>query len=269
MMNMNRINVFLMGGTKESIEVIKYLKKYFNTYILTTTTTEYGAKLAIEGGSDETIAKPLPKDELIKILNGNINFNLFIDATHPFASHVTQTAINVSEICKIPYIRFERYVSNLDEIDKTNIHTVKSFKDAGKLVKNNFSKDNILHFAGANTMEAIVKHTTPEKFYPRILKIESSIEKCEKLDIPKDNIIPMTGTSTIEENIKLIEQFKAGLIITKESGDIGGVNAKLKAANKKNISVIMIKRPEIKILDEKTIVHNLKQLDEKIKEILF
>ena len=269
MITMNRINVFLMGGTKESIEVIKYLKNNFNTYILTTTTTEHGAKLAIEGGSDETIAKPLPKNDLIEILNGNTDFNLFIDATHPFASHVTQTAIKVSKICKIPYIRFERYASKLDGIDKTNIYIVKSFQDAGKLVENNFSADNILHFAGANTMEAIVKHTTPEKFYPRILEIESSIEKCEKLAIPKDNIIPMTGTSTIEENIKLIDKFKAGLIITKESGDIGGVYAKLKAANKRNIPVIMIQRPEIETLDKKTIVHNLEQLNEKIKEILF
>lgn len=266
---MNHINVFLMGGTKESVEVIKYLKNNFNTYILTTTTTEYGAKLAIEGGSDDTIARPLPKKDLIEILNGNTDFNIFIDATHPFASHVTQTAIEVSKICKLPYIRFERYASKLDEIDKTNIYAVKSFEDAGRLVEKNFSEDTILHFAGANTMEAIVKHTTPEKFYPRILEVESSIEKCEKLAIPKGNIIPMTGTSTVEENLKLIDQLEAGLIITKESGDIGGVDAKLKAANKRNIPVIMIQRPEIKTLDEKTVVHDIEQLDKKIKEILF
>lgn len=258
-----------MGGTKESIEVIRYLKDNFNTYILTTTTTEYGERLAIEGGSDSTIAKPLPKNDLIEILNGETDFDLFIDATHPFASHVTKTAIEVSKICKLPYIRFERYTSNLNDFDKSQLYAVKSFEDAGKLIEKKFNEVNVLHFAGANTMESIVKYISPEKFYPRILEVESSFEKCEKLAIPKDNIIPMKGTSTVDENLELIDQLNAGVIITKESGDIGGVDAKLKAANERKLPVIMIERPEIETLDKKTVVNNLEQLDEKIKTILF
>ncbi|MCF0225735.1 MAG: precorrin-6A reductase [Methanobrevibacter sp.] len=266
---MKKINVFLMGGTKESIEVIKHLKKNYNSHILTTTTTEYGGKLAKEGGSDSTISKPLPKDDLLEVLNGKTDFDLYIDATHPFASHVTKTAIEVSKICEIPYIRFERYASNLDNYDKTNIHTVKSFEDAGKLIEKKFNQVNVLHFAGANTMKDLVKFVSVEKFYPRILEVESSFKKCEKLAIPKENIIPMKGTSTVEENLELIDKLNAGLIITKESGEIGGVDAKIKAANIKNIPIILIQRPEIKELDKKTIVHNLNELDEKIKEYLF
>lgn len=266
---MTSINVFLMGGTRESIEIIRHLKDNYNAHVLTTTTTEYGERLAIEGGSDSTIARPLPKDELIEILNGTTDFDLFVDATHPFASHVTQTAIEVSKICKLPYIRFERYTSNLEEFDKTQLHAVKSFEDAGKLIEKKFNDANVLHFAGANTMEKIVKYVSPENFYPRILEVESSFEKCEKLNIPKENIIPMKGTSTINENLELIDRLDAGVIITKESGDIGGVDAKLKAANEKNVPVILIQRPEIKTLDEKTVVHNMNQLDSKIKKILF
>lgn len=118
-------------------------------------------------------------------------------------------------------------------------------------------------------MGDIVKYTTPEKFYPRILEVENSFKKCKSLAIPKKNIIPMKGTSTIEENLKIIDELNAGVIITKESGDIGGVDAKLKAANERNIPVIMIERPEIKTLDKKTVVHNLEELDNKIKKILF
>ena len=92
---MKKLNVFLMGGTKESIEIIKFIKNNFNSYILTTTTTEYGSKLAIDGGSDATIAKPLPKDEIINILNGKTNFDIFIDATHPFASQFVKYHIFV------------------------------------------------------------------------------------------------------------------------------------------------------------------------------
>lgn len=269
MIKMKQINVFLMGGTRESIEVIRHLKDSFNAHILTTTTTEYGERLAVEAGSDSTIARPLPKDDLIKILKGDSDFDIYIDATHPFASHVTQTAIEVSKICEIPYIRFERPTSKLEEFDEMQLHAVKSFEDAGKLIEKKFNQGNVLHFAGANTVETIAKYASPENIYPRILEVESSIEKCERLSIPKENIIPMKGTSTVEENLELIDRLGADVIVTKESGDIGGVDAKLKAASERKVPVIMIQRPEIEALDEKAIVHNLEELDSKIKEILF
>lgn len=260
---MEKLNIFLMGGTKESTEIIKFIKNNFNSFILTTTTTEYGSRLAIESGSDETIARPLPKEDIINILN-KTHFDIFIDATHPFASHVTNTAIEVSKICKIPYIRFERPISNLENIDTSHIHYVKSFEDAGKLIAKKFKQGNVLHFAGANTMEDVLKNVPVERFYPRILKVDSSIEKCKKLEIDENHIIPMNGTSTKEENIKLIEENNASVLITKESGEIGGTINKIEAANEKNISVIMIKRPKIKNLEKKNVVSNLKELEEKI-----
>lgn len=261
---MKKLNVFLMGGTKESIEIIKFIKNNFNSYILTTTTTEYGSKLAIDGGSDATIAKPLPKDEIINILNGKTNFDIFIDATHPFASHVTNTAIEVSKICKIPYIRFERPTSNFENIDDSRVIQVNSFDDAGKLIAEKYNQSNVLHFAGANTMETILKYVSLEYFYPRILEVKSSLEKCEKLGIKKDHIIPMKGTSTIEENEKLIEKTDASVIITKESGDIGGVISKIEAANSKNIDVVLITRPVIESLNKKDVVNSIEELNEKL-----
>lgn len=261
---MKKLNVFLMGGTKESIEIIKFIKNNFNSYILTTTTTEYGSKLAIDGGSDATIAKPLPKDEIINILNGKTNFDIFIDATHPFASHVTNTAIEVSKICKIPYIRFERPTSNFENIDDSRVIQVNSFDDAGKLIAEKYNQSNVLHFAGANTMETILKYVSLEYFYPRILEVKSSLEKCEKLGIKKDHIIPMKGTSTIEENENLIEKTDASVIITKESGDIGGVISKIEAANSKNIDVVLITRPVIESLNKKDVVNSIEELNERL-----
>ena len=57
-------------------------------------------------------------------------------------------------------------------------------------------------------------------------------------------------------------------MITKESGEIGGVIEKIEAANQKDISLIMIKRPIIKKLDKKDVVSNLEEFDEKIKKII-
>ncbi|MBQ9026893.1 MAG: precorrin-6A reductase [Methanobrevibacter sp.] len=263
---MKKLNIFLLGGTKDSTELIKHLKDNYDTHILTTTTTEYGSKLAIEAGSDDTIARPLLKDEIIEII-GNGDFDLLIDATHPFAEHITKTSKSVSEICNIRYIRFERPSLSFDDIDTSHIVYAKSFEDAGQIIAGQYPEGNILHFAGANTMEDVLKNVSTERFYPRILKVPKSIEKCENLGVVNDHIIEMKGAASLKENIDLIEKYDASVMITKESGEIGGVIEKIEAANQKDICLIMIKRPVIKELEKKDIVSTLEEFDKKIKEM--
>ena len=263
---MKTLNIFLLGGTKDSTEIIRHLKSNYDTHILTTTTTEYGSKLAAEAGSDETISRPLLKDEIIEIID-NSDFDLLIDATHPFAEHITQTSASVSKICKIPYIRFERPSLNFNDIDTSHIIFAKSFENAGEIISKKIPDGNVLHFAGANTMEDVLKNVSKERFYPRILMVEKSLEKCEKLGIENDHIIPMKGAASLKENIDLIEKYNASVMITKESGEIGGVIEKIESANQKDISLVMIKRPIIKELNKKDIVSNLDEFDEKIETI--
>ncbi len=258
------MKILLLGGTKDSTDLIRHLKNNYDTYILTTTTTEYGSRLALEAGSDDTISRPLLKDEIIGIIN-NSDFDLLIDATHPFAEHITQTSASVAEICDIPYIRFERPALSFDDIDTSHIIFAESFEDAGKIISEKFPDGNVLHFAGANTMEDVLKNVSIDNFYPRILKVEKSIEKCNSLGIPPEHIIPMKGAASLEENIDLIERYDASVMITKESGEIGGVIEKIDAANMKDISLIMIMRPVIKEVKKEDIVSNLEEFDEKIK----
>ena len=257
------MKILLLGGTKDSTNIIEHVKNNYDSYILTTTTTEYGARLAHKSGSDDTIARPLLKDEIIKIIEEN-DFELLIDATHPFAEHITKTSVSIAHELKIPYIRFERPTTDFTGMDTSHIHYVKSFDEAGKLIESKFKKGNILHFAGANTMKDIVKYITVDRFYPRILKVESSLAKCEELGIDPTHIIPMTGDASLDENIDLMKKYDASAMITKESGEIGGVVEKIEAANKMNVAVIMIKRPEIKELNKNDIVSNLDELDEKL-----
>lgn len=258
------MRIFLLGGTKDSINIIEHVKSSYDAHILTTTTTEYGARLADEGGSDDTIARPLLKDEIIEIIQ-NEGYDVLIDATHPFAAHITQTSASIAHELDMPYIRFERPSTDLTDIDTSHIHYVNSFDEAGKLISEEYNEGNILHFAGANTMEEILKYVSVERFYPRILKVQSSIEKCEKLGVNSGHIIAMKGAASLDENIELIEKYDAKVMITKESGDIGGVVEKIQAANEKSVAVIMIQRPKIDELNKNDIVSNLNELDIKLK----
>ena len=260
------MRILILGGTKDSTNIIEFIKNSYDAYILTTTTTEYGARLAREGGSDDTIARPLPKDDLIEVIR-DYEIGLLIDATHPFAEHITHTAVGIADELEMPFIRFERPTTNLENVDTSRIHYVNSFDEAGKVIAEEFDKGNVLHFAGANTMADIVKYVPVERFYPRILKVASSLEKCEALKIPESHIIAMTGAATTEENVELIEKYDACAMITKESGEIGGVIEKIEAANRTDTAIMMIQRPKIEELDKNDVVTNLDELDAKLKNI--
>ena len=154
-----------------------------------------------------------------------------------------------------------------DDIDESYIVYAKSFENAGEIISQQYPQGNILHFAGANTMEDVLKNVSADRFYPRILKVPKSIEKCEKLGIREDHIIEMKGAASLKENIDLIEKYGASVMITKESGEIGGVIEKIEAANRKDIDLLMIKRPVIKELEKEDIVSTLEEFDKKIKKL--
>jgi precorrin-6A/cobalt-precorrin-6A reductase len=275
-----------MGGTKDSINIIKFLKEesdLFNIspYILTTTTTDYGGKLAKNAGSDDVIAKPLSKEEIINILStdnstknknkntnanetGN-NFDLLIDATHPFATNATSTAIEAAKIADVGYIRFER--PTLDYSKYKNVYFVDSFEEAGTLLVSDFKGKNILHLAGVNTIEKVLKFKEiPKKnFFARVLPVKSSIEKCNSMGIVGEHIIAMQGVFSKEFNEALMKEIDAQIIITKESGDTGGVPLKIEAANELGISIILVNRPKITNLEFQTVVNDLRQLKKALK----
>ncbi|KZX15193.1 precorrin-6A reductase [Methanobrevibacter cuticularis] len=307
----NRSRIFLMGGTKDSINIIKLLKEGFDNenspenssenslenssenssenspYILATTTTDYGGKIAKDAGADEVIDKPLLKEEILDILdnnpnksdnghnnnsnnnsnnNNNNNFDVFIDATHPYASNVTKTAIEASKLSNIPYIRFER--PSLEYRNNGTIYHVDSFEEAGKLIAKKWKNGNILHLAGVNTIRDVLKSVNIDNLYVRVLPVESSILKCNELGIFGEHIIAMQGIFSKEFNKSLMKELKAEVIITKESGNVGGVPAKLEAANDLKIAIIIIDRPKIDNLKDETVVQDLESLKNKLNSLI-
>lgn len=272
----NSLKIFLMGGTKDSINIIKFLKEEYTPsnsdlpYILTTTTTDYGGKLAKEAGSDELISYAMGKDEIVEILNNysdGIGFDILIDATHPFAENATSTAIEAAKIANVNYIRFERPTFDYSKYD--NIHLVDSFKEVGELLVSNFEGKNILHLAGVNTIEMIFKsNIAKENFYARVLPVISSIEKCDALGIDGEHIIAMQGVFSKEFNKELMKELNIEVILTKESGAVGGVPSKIEAAYELGIDVILVNRPKIANLDDKNTVNNLSELNKKLNSFL-
>ena len=67
----------------------------------------------------------------------------------------------------------------------------------------------------------------------------------ESLGLTPKNIIALQGPFSTELNIALYKQYRADVIVTKNSGEIGGTDTKLEAAMALGLPVVMVDRPRI------------------------
>ncbi len=258
-----------MAGTSDARKIIKSLSKG-NVSVLATATTSHGTDLAQSSGASKVLEGYFNSDQLVRVIEEN-SIQILIDATHPFASLATQNAIIASEKTGIEYVRFERPPSDLP--DSELIHKCYSFEEATRkileikkedLLEKNQVKGKILHLAGVNTLHHLTNKISPHFIVIRTLPAVYSIEKCLKLGIPHGNIVAMEGIFSPKFNRILMEEYQIEIILTKESGDSGGVMSKIKAALDLNIPVVIVMRPEIKKLQGKKVFDDLSYLCDEI-----
>ena len=67
---------------------------------------------------------------------------------------------------------------------------------------------------------------------------------CEELGMKAKNILAVQGPFSYEMNMAMIHDYKADVLITKNSGLVGGSDKKLEAAMSAGIAVIVIEKPK-------------------------
>jgi len=252
------MNVMVMAGTKDAVNIIKKLKSSGKFKVLATTTTEYGAEIAKTAGADEVLSGRLDEKGLTDLIKTG-EIEVLVDATHPFAVSATKNAIKSSEITGVKYIRFERPGENL--IDSNFIHKVFSFEEAALKVLEIAGKNSrILHLAGVSTLNHVTEMVENNRIFARVLPSPDSIQKCLDLGLKQENIIAMQGTFSKKFNKALIEEYNISVIITKESGETGGTVSKINAALDLGIDVVIVTRPEVQELKNKTVFSNINDL---------
>ncbi|MDI9437310.1 MAG: precorrin-6A reductase [Euryarchaeota archaeon] len=256
------MRIMVMAGTSDATVAIKRLKNLQDDiYILATAVTSYGAEIARSAGADEVISKPLPLDDLIGIIEKH-KIDVLVDSTHPFAAEATRNAIQASKETGITYLRLERPPTQLPE--NVLIHQVTSFPEAAHLAKT-ISNGRILHLAGVSTLHYLTEVVDADKIVARVLPNPYSVKKSLETGLPGENIIAMQGIFTPEFNKALIREYGAKLVVTKDSGEVGGTPSKIEAALELEIPVIVVLRPEISELDQEKVSSSV---DDMIKEIV-
>lgn len=233
--------IFVASGTQDGRGLVKcLLDEHYK--IMASVVTDYGKNLLPQHENLLINDHKLDEAAMKKCLQ-EYDIKVFVDATHPYAVNVSQTAMQVCHNLHIPYIRYEREVTPLPHY--SGLHIVKTYEEAAELAMQ--LGENIFLTTGSNRLELFARAAEKYKrrITARVLPAVASLEICAKAGIMPRNIVAMQGPFSEQLNMDLYEKYNADVVVMKNSGTLGGTETKLTAAIKMNLPIVLIDRPRI------------------------
>ena len=248
------MRVFVFGGTTEGREVACRLVEAGHDVTLSVATPlgaeELAARRADEPAPKLSVGK-IEHDDMVRALSAS---DACVDATHPYALHITE---HVREACAeagCPLWRLLRSAT----AEQDGCVYVDGIASAARFLA---SKDgNILLTTGAKELVPFAGLGV-ERVFARVLPLASSLAACEEAGIPHRNIIAMQGPFSAELNEALMRQFDIAWMVTKEGGAAGGFPEKVAAARAVGAGCVVIERPDEQGADMECILREIEELN--------
>lgn len=231
--------------------------------------TDYGAQLLPEGPGVTVHTGRLRQEEMQEEFADAVRRSaagpsqgpvLVIDATHPYAVVVSGNIRRACAALRLPCIRVQRLSAHPEAAD--GMHRVSSIEDAAEWLRTwgmDQSADdsapddrpNILITTGSKELQPYTK--IPDfaaRCYVRALPTEAALSVCQRLGFRQDHLILMQGPFSEDMNRAQLRYARAGVLVTKDSGETGGFPEKCEAAAAEHTALLVIGRPkEVSIPD--------------------
>ncbi|XHR30788.1 MAG: bifunctional phosphoserine phosphatase/homoserine phosphotransferase ThrH [Chthoniobacteraceae bacterium] len=229
--------ILLPGGTSETAPLAEALARA-GYDVLVSTATDIGLFIGnhprIEhrhGGLDAAAMAALIQQREVQAV---------VDAAHPYAERLHETARRAASAMGVPYFRYVRpectelppdAVKAADHAEAARLAC-----RAGKPILLTVGSRHIRPYAEEATRAGIA-------LFARILDHPTSHQACRDAGMPPERVLTGRGPFSVEENRRLIAWHGIGVLVTKESGDAGGLPEKLEAARCEGAEVIVVERP--------------------------
>jgi len=226
--------IWIIGGTSDANKLSAMIKNAGHD-VLVSTTTAYGTQLANQCGI-KIIEQKLQPEEMSELITQE-NISCVVDASHPFAQEVSSNAIKVCSNKNVPYIRFER--------ENIRFENVSYYSNYSLLVEAlQTSEGNIMLTIGSKNLH-LFNALDLDRLVARVLPVKESIEECNNAGLKAHQIIASKGIMVKETNRALFTEYEIKHLVTKDSGEAGGMAQKIEAANEMGINVHILERPEL------------------------
>jgi precorrin-6x reductase len=262
--------ILLLGGTTEARLWLEQLIDDGIPVVFSTAydfAGEFIDALAAENPPVKHIAGKLDVDAMVALIVSE-KISLVVDATHPFATGVTENARAACGVAGVSYLRVRRAVAS--NVDYENIEYVASMEEAARVAEG-LAKgqaqggqarglgETIFLATGSNQAGLFAKviDMVSHRVYIRVLPGDESVAKCLEAGFAPEQVITGVGPFSVEENERLWGRLGVTVVITKESGREGGFPEKVEAAKRLGIALVVLGRPGVVGEDDSKVGHVL------------
>jgi precorrin-6A/cobalt-precorrin-6A reductase len=247
--------VLLIGGTSDARELARALRAA-GLDVLLSTATEYGAALATSDAPSR--AGSLDAAGMADLAAG---VAAIVDASHPFARAASAAAREAAHIAGVAYIRFERPTGGSPD----GVIVCATAEAAARAAVDAVGPAGaVLLTVGSRTLATYAEacRGAGVRCVARVLSVPESLAACAEAGFTPADVVAMQGPTSVELDEALLRHFSATVLVTKDSGSIGGVPAKLKAAKRAGALAIVVARPAEAPLDA------VRSVDEAVAAVL-
>ncbi|TNE37396.1 MAG: cobalt-precorrin-6A reductase [Alphaproteobacteria bacterium] len=224
-----RETILLIGGTHEAVALNAALSEKKGIRLITSLAGRTSAPVKLKGevlmggfGGLDGFDRLLRAEEITRV----------IDASHPFAARITETAFTCARSAGIPYLRLCR-PAWVEQPDDQWIRAGNLADAAGKIgfhkrIFLTIGRQELAAFEGATDKFLLVRSIEKGDFTP------------EKSEVA---FLQARGPFSVDDEIALMTEHRIDLLVSKNSGG-AATYAKIEAARRLKLPVLMIDRPQ-------------------------
>ena len=232
----DRDRVIVFAGTTEGRILSDHLGNA-GIDVLACVATEFGRQFIEESEHVKVSSGRLGEEGMRNIMKEGCS--CVVDATHPYASVITGKIKAACAETGTEYIRLIRSEGSRDD----GIMIVPDVKSAVEYL--NGTEGNILVTTGSKELE---KYTMIKDYqnrvFARVLSMPDASRSCAEIGFQGKNLFCMQGPFCEELNYGLLKQVDAKYLVTKDSGEPGGFEEKIRAAGRAGAKIVLVARPE-------------------------
>lgn len=230
--------ILVLAGTQDGREIAAGLREAGHE-VIASVVSEYGRELVAQSGVPVQAAA-MDEQQLQQFVIQH-GIRLIIDATHPYAVNVSRNARQVAAKLHIPCLRYERPDSALPIYAKLVLapdmqRAAEMSVGLGKTVFLTTGSHSLPLFRAAAAGRDC-------RLIARVLPQPEVIADCIANGFSPADIIAAQGPFSQELNRELFRAYGADVMVTKNSGAIGGTDAKIAAAIELGLIIVVVQRP--------------------------
>lgn len=232
--------IFVAAGTQDGRELAgAILEAGYD--VTASVVSQYGKSLLAAYPKMQVNDAPLDRTALEAYLAEH-RVACFVDASHPYAENVSQNAMEACRACHVPYIRYERKET---PTDYARLYRVTNYEEAANVAAS--LGDRIFLTTGSRRLHIFRRSAAlrDKQLTVRVLPDSQVLRECEELGFTPKEIIAMQGPFSEALNAELYRKYGAEVVVTKNSGTVGGTDTKMAAAMSLGLPLVVIDRPVI------------------------